>query len=141
MSLSHKLQLSAAYLSVIGAAAVYLLLPKVIGASIDEVANLAGSGQAILGTVMKFVLLILGLSLVRGIFAFLQNHIGENLSQVVAYELRNRFYDHLQNLSFGFHDRQHTGNLMSRAISDVESVRMFVNAGINWLIRNALLIV
>ncbi len=130
MTLSHKLHLSAAYLSVIGAATVYLLLPKAIGYSIDEIVELADSGQPILGTVLIFVLLILGLSLVRGIFAFLQTHVGENLSQVVAYELRNRFYDHLQNLSFGFHDRQHTGNLMSRAISDVESVRMFVNTGI-----------
>ena len=56
--------------------------------------------------------------------------MGEAVGLKVVYELRNRFYDHVQNLSFAFHDRQHTGNLMSRAITDVEAMRMFVNGGL-----------
>ena len=41
-------------------------------------------------------------------------------------DLRNQLYNHLQKLSYAFHDRSQTGQLMSRATSDVEGVRMFV---------------
>ena len=52
------------------------------------------------------------------------------MSQHVAYDIRNTFYDSLQRLSFGYHDKQHTGNLMSRATLDVEGIRMFMNFGL-----------
>ena len=69
-------------------------------------------------------------SSIRGIFAYGQTYLGEALSQKVAYDLRNSFYDSLQRLSFAYHDRQHTGNLMSRATADVEGIRMFINVGL-----------
>ena len=48
----------------------------------------------------------------------------------MAYDLRNEFYDHLQRMSFAFHDRQQTGNLMSKATTDMEGIRMFVQMGL-----------
>ena len=48
----------------------------------------------------------------------------------MSYDLRNMLYDHVQHMSFGFHDRHHTGALMSRAITDVENIRMFINMGL-----------
>ena len=42
---------------------------------------------------------------------------------------RNLLYDKLQNVSFAFHDKEHTGDLMSRATADVEAMRRFVNMG------------
>ena len=75
-------------------------------------------------------LVIIGTSVVRGVFSFGQMYLGEALAQTVAYDVRNAFYDHVQHLSFSFHDRNHTGNLMSRAITDVESLRMVVHMGI-----------
>ena len=74
--------------------------------------------------------MILILSLIRGLLTFGQTYFGEKLSQAVAYDLRNRFYNHIQHLSFEFHDTNHTGNLMSRAITDVEAFRMFIMAGL-----------
>ena len=62
--------------------------------------------------------------------SFTQTYFGEVLSELVAYDLRNSFYDKVQHQSFGFHDRNHTGNLMSRAITDVENIRMFINMGL-----------
>ena len=59
-----------------------------------------------------------------------QNYLAESLSQFVSYDLRNDFYDRVQHQSFAFHDRHHTGNLMSRAITDVENIRMFINMGL-----------
>ena len=48
---------------------------------------------------------------------------------MVAYDIRNSYFDKLQHLAFGFHDKQMTGALMSRATADVEGIRMFVNMG------------
>ncbi len=114
----------------IGAVAAFVTLPKLFGSAIDEIDALLRGGEASDSTVLLLVSLILVLGAIRGILSFWQTYLGETLSQVTVYELRNSFYDHVQHLSFGFHDRLHTGNLMSRAIVDVEAVRMFINLGI-----------
>lgn len=73
---------------------------------------------------------ILGASLLRGFSDFSRTYTTDSLSQLVSYDLRNLLYDKLQRLSFGFHDKEHTGNLMSKATSDIEAVRRFVNLGL-----------
>ena len=113
-----------------GGLAAYMYLPKLFGTAVDRVAETLQRGDASQGDILPVVLLILAISAVRGVLSFSQNYLGETLAQHVAYDLRNAFYDHVQRLSFAFHDRHHTGNLMSRAISDVENVRMFVNMGL-----------
>ena len=130
MAFAHKRLIAAAYLATIGAATAYLLLPKLIGRAVDDIAEVGRTGEVPQGTILVAVLSILGLSVLRGVLSFAQTYFGESLAQRVSYRMRNSFYDHVQHMSFGFHDRQHTGNLMSRAISDVESIRMFVNMGV-----------
>ena len=125
----YRLHLTAAYLCTAGATAAYLFLPWLFGNAIDEIAQVVVDGDVSDSAILTLVLAILGLSVLRGILSFGQTYLGEALSQLVAYDLRNAFYDHVQHLSFGFHDRHHTGNLMSRAITDVEAVRMFINMG------------
>ena len=70
---------------------------------------------------------IVAVSLLRGGFAFGQTYLGEFISQRVAYDIRHLIYDRIQRLSFAFHDKAETGQLMSRATQDVEAVRMFVS--------------
>ncbi len=123
IALRHKWRLVGAYACTLGAAGAYLVLPKLIGNAIDRIEGGDASSDAIL----TIALAILALSAVRGLLSFGQTYMGESLSQSVAYDLRNSFYNHVQHLSFGFHDRQHTGNLMSRAITDVENIRMSIN--------------
>lgn len=72
---------------------------------------------------------LVGAAAVRGGFGFLQAYWGEVVSQGVAYDLRNRVYDKLQRLSFSYHDRAQTGQLLARVTSDVEIVRQFVGTG------------
>ncbi len=74
-------------------------------------------------------LAILGANLLRGGFGFGRTYLGEFISQRVAYDLRNLLYNRIQRLSFAFHDKAQTGQLMSRATQDVEAVRMFVSQG------------
>ncbi len=108
----------------------YLYLPRLFGRAIDQVDEALQVGTLSAGAITTTVMLILGISVIRGIFAYFQQYLGEALSQDVSQDIRNAFYDKVQHLSFGFHDRYHTGNLMSRAITDVENIRMFINMGV-----------
>ncbi|GAC1640981.1 MAG: ABC transporter ATP-binding protein [Ktedonobacteraceae bacterium] len=73
---------------------------------------------------------ILGTSILRGLFAYGQGYFSQSISNLVAYDLRSIMYDHLQNLSFSFHDDSETGQLMSRMTADIEAVRMFFPMGL-----------
>ena len=130
IALGHKRILGTAYLATAGALAAYLYLPRLFGEAIDEVANVVVDDGVDDTKILTIFLLIVGISIVRGLLSFVQTYLGEALGQHVSYDLRNSFYDRVQHLSFEFHDRFHTGNLMSRAISDVENIRMFINMGI-----------
>lgn len=119
-----------AYTSMIGALVAYILLPRYFGEAIDKIAEVFETGEYSHGAILSIVVIILGLSFVRGVLSFFQTYYGEALSQFVSYDIRNAFYNHVQHQSFGFHDRNHTGNLMSRAITDTENIRMFINMGL-----------
>ena len=130
LTFAHKWLLTISLLCVSGATAAYLVLPWLFGAAVDEVANVFKGGSVSEAVIFRISLTILAVSLIRGALTFGQTYFGERLSQAVAYDIRNRFYDHVQNLSFKFHDTHHTGNLMSRAITDVEAFRMFIMASL-----------
>jgi ATP-binding cassette, subfamily B, multidrug efflux pump len=84
---------------------------------------------------------ILIFAVVRGIFSFLQVFYAEKNSQGVAFEMRNDLYAKVQKLSFSYHDRNQTGQLMVRATDDVEKVRLFIGQGLLQLVGAFLLIV
>ncbi len=69
-------------------------------------------------------------AILRGVFAFLQVFWAERNSQNVAYDLRNDLYAKIQSLSFSYHDKNQTGQLMIRATDDVEKVRLFIGQGL-----------
>jgi ABC-type multidrug transport system fused ATPase/permease subunit len=73
---------------------------------------------------------ILAVSMLRGLAAYGQGYYSQAVSNEVAYDLRNRLYDHLQRLSFSYHDDSETGQLMSRASPDIEAVRNFFPFGL-----------
>ena len=77
----------------------------------------------------------------RAIAAFGQQYYGEWLTYRVAYDLRTQFYGAVQNLPFSFHDRAHTGDLMSRATSDITETERFVGIGLMGLTSTILLMV
>ncbi|MBM3934836.1 MAG: ABC transporter ATP-binding protein [SAR202 cluster bacterium] len=123
----HKWMMALSYLCLIGTTAFHLILPRLFGEAIDKVAAMLDGGVVSNTTILTISLLILGAGLARGLFAYGQTYLGEAMGQVTVYDIRNKFYDHVQHLSFAFHDKQHTGNLMSRAIVDMEAIRLFVN--------------
>jgi ATP-binding cassette, subfamily B, multidrug efflux pump len=96
------------------------------GTAIRE-ASPSYSGET--STLMTVGIAILCIALLRGVFTYFMQFMGEWLSQHVAYDLRNNIYDRLQRQSYAYHDKQQTGQLMSRATQDVESTRMFIQMG------------
>jgi ATP-binding cassette subfamily B multidrug efflux pump len=79
-------------------------------------------------------------ALLRGLFAFLQVFWSERNSQSVAFDLRNDLYAKIQNLSFSYHDRNQTGQLMVRATDDIEKVRLFIGQGLLQLVGAVVLL-
>ena len=102
-----------------------LVVPWIIREAIDTVISKGESSFLVLAAGA-----IIGASILRGAFAYGNHYIGEVTSQKVAYDVRNAIYDQLQRLSFAYHDRTQTGQLMSRATVDVEAVRMFLGRGL-----------
>ncbi len=78
-------------------------------------------------TLILAALLVVGFAIARGISAFAQTYISESLGQRIAYDLRNQIYDTVQRLSYAYHDKVQTGQIMSRATQDVEAIRMFMS--------------
>ncbi len=75
-------------------------------------------------------LVILAASMLRGLFAYGQSYLAQSTSQLVAYDLRNRIYDHLQKMGFSFYNASETGQLMSNLTVDIEAVRNFIVLGL-----------
>lgn len=76
------------------------------------------------------VLLVIAFAVVRGVFAFVQAYMSERVSQGVAFDFRNQIFAKIQRLSFSYHDQNQTGQLMIRATSDVENLRLFIAQGL-----------
>jgi ATP-binding cassette subfamily B protein len=117
----QRRQAALTYICLFAGAALSMAIPQLTGRAIDLA---LGSSQTSLLVYMAMG--IAGAGILRGVLNYGQTYLAEALSQRVAYNLRNMMYDRLQKLSYAFHDRSQTGQLMSRATSDVEGVRMFV---------------
>jgi ATP-binding cassette subfamily B protein len=121
------------------ATAVDLIIPMLIRQVIDcGIQGTAGgrAAQACPGPVDPLALawhaavLIVGLTILKGAFQFGQGYLGEYGAQGIAYDIRNEMYRHFQRLSFSWHDRAQTGQLMARATSDVEQLRNFTGRAV-----------
>lgn len=83
--------------------------------------------EAALYTALGLIVLF---AIARGAFAFAQTYMSERVSQGVAFDFRNDIFAKIQRLSFSYHDRNRTGQLMIRATDDVEKVRIFIGQGL-----------
>ena len=134
MAWRHRVRLLIGYLTIVIAVGLSLVIPLTFREAINM---LVVFEDGVIRTVedTKFsALVVLGLillaaSVIRGFIDFARTYCTDSLSQKVAYDVRNDMYDKLQHLSFAYHDKEHTGNLMSKVTSDVEAIRRYVNMG------------
>ncbi len=112
-----------------------MAIPWILGESIDAVLGYGERSFLILAAV------VVGASALRGIFSYGNTYLSEVISEKTSYDIRNAIYDRLQRLSFAYHDKTQTGQLMSRATVDVEAVRMFFGRGLLSIAQTFLLFV
>jgi ABC-type multidrug transport system fused ATPase/permease subunit len=112
-----------------------VLIPWLIGRAVNAIEG--GDKPDLLPLALAIVgagLLRLGLTGVRRVVA-------GKVSLAVEFDLRQRFYAHLQRLELSFFDAQQTGQLMSRATVDLQSIRFFLGYGLIFITQNLLTIV
>src|SRR5579884_584780 len=132
----YKRLAALAYASLLVSSAAQLAVPQLVQSIVDTVARVAAnpSTAAANGDAQRALFLAGGLivlfALARGLFAFSQAFNSERVSQSVAFDFRNELYAKIQRLSFSYHDRTQTGQLMVRATDDVEKVRTFIGQGL-----------
>ena len=85
--------------------------------------------------------LIVGIGLVKAVLMVGRRFISGRQALGVEFDLRNSLYAHLLRLSFGYYDRHQTGQLMSRATIDLQTVRFFLGYGLIFFFQHILTIV
>ena len=129
--------------SLIGAAAS-LTLPRLFGRAVDQATHLLAGGaaqaEAATHALLISAMLVILATTVRGFLTMASAYQSEYLSQKVARDLRVAFFQQLQRLSFGFHDKVHSGDLITRGMLDLEGARAFIQGAMQPAVALALLI-
>lgn len=94
------------------------------------IAQLQADQSGATAALLTAMVAIVGFAILRALFAFGQLYNAERVSQNVAFDFRNELFAKIQRLSFSYHDRNQTGQLMIRATDDVEKVRLFIGQGL-----------
>jgi ATP-binding cassette subfamily B protein len=85
--------------------------------------------------------LVFGLAVAAGISAYVSRLFLMQTAYAIEFDLRNMLYVHLTRMEFGFYDRVQTGQLISRANSDIRSVQMYLTFGPAILVQCAIAVV
>jgi ATP-binding cassette subfamily B protein len=113
-----------------------LVTPRLSQRIVDE-----GIGQQDGSLILNLSLAIIGITLLSSVFTFAQGYWSAKVSQGVAYDLRNLLYAKIQDLSFSYHDRAQTGQLLTRVTSDVDLVQQFLGAVILQIVGGLILMI
>jgi ATP-binding cassette, subfamily B, multidrug efflux pump len=127
---------AAAYACMLAVTGLALIIPQFIRFIVDE-----GIEKGNIALLTRSVLGLLGLTVLKSAISYVQGRMTETASQGVAYDLRRDIHRKLAGLSFSYHDRAETGQLLSRAIQDVERVRFLTGRALQRLVEGAVLAV
>jgi ATP-binding cassette subfamily B multidrug efflux pump len=122
----YRLHLILGTLFVLASVAFGVFVPRYVGHAIDD---LQTSGITY-GRLLRSVLIIIGTSIMSGIFLFYQRRTLINMSRYIEYDLRQDFYASLQRMPLEFFQHHRTGDLMARATNDLGAVRQIVGPAI-----------
>ena len=127
----YRRQMVLAWMAVFTSGALVQLSPQLVRIALnqglrpiyenDVFTRLDGNPRLLVYTALAIVVFAIG----RGLTQFSQTFLGESIGQKVSYDIRNDVYDHIQRMSYAFHDQVDTGQIMSRTTQDVENIRMF----------------
>jgi ABC-type multidrug transport system fused ATPase/permease subunit len=124
---------------------VSVQIPLLTKAAIDNVVTPLAEGRLDVefgkNTLIVLMLEIIGLTVVAGFFSFIQRYANTYFSQKVVYDIRNDVFASLQNQSFAFYDKTHTGQLLSRVTTDMDRIRRFLGFQLSFLMTSIILLV
>ena len=109
-----------------------LISPKILEMVFDELEEVSVDAARTLtpGRLIFFALLIFGVALLAGVLRFLQRRTVQGVARQMEYHLRADFFIHLQKLSAAYYDNVRTGDLMARATSDLNAIRMVLSSAV-----------
>lgn len=120
-------------LAALGASGAGLVIPLITQRVVDTIA--AGSG---FGPLVPLLVLALVLGLTEAGLILVRRRVIARPTATLEKRMRDDLYAHLQRLPVAFHDRWQGGQLLSRAISDLTTIRMFIAFGLIFMVVNAL---
>lgn len=130
-----------AYLAMVIITAANLSVPQLIRWIIDNGISKLNQSPTAGSTILAGILGLLGLTILKGIATFFQGRWTEIGSQSVAFDLRNAIQTKLTLLSFSFHDQSQTGQLLSRAVQDVERIRFLTGRATQRIMDGVILLI
>ena len=131
----YKERTALAILTLLGATAVALAPPYLVGRAVDEVKR--GDTHLLGWLVVAFVATgVLGIA-----FTYAQTYYTGWTGERMLADLRNQLFRHLQRLSLGFYERNRAGVIISRLTNDVEALDQLVTDGVTSLVQNTLTLV
>jgi ATP-binding cassette subfamily B multidrug efflux pump len=132
----YRWQVVVAFLCLLLANAINLIQPQFTRLVVDS-----GIKVGDMREVISMSVAIVDFAILRAVFSFLQGFMIARTAQGIAYDMRNRLYAKIQALSFSYHDRAQTGQLMTRGTSDVDLVQGFVGNGFLMMTGAALMMI
>ena len=111
---------------------ILLISPKILQMVFDELERAFREPDFTVspGRVLFFALLVFGVALFAGILRFAQRRIIQGVARQMEFHLRADFFLHLQKLSAAYYDNVRTGDLMTRATSDLNAIRMVLSSAV-----------
>lgn len=114
-----------ALISLLLVTAANLVSPQILRVVVDQ-----GISARNLEVILYASLALVLVAVLRAIFSFTQGYWSEKASQGAAYDMRNTIFSQIENLSFSYHDKAQTGQLMTRVTNDVDQVRNFTGGSL-----------
>ena len=119
--LAHKWMFGFSLLASFVGLAVQVQIPNEVGQAIDALAPKSHGAS-----LEHFVTIIVILAAIRFVLTYTSRNYLLKTAYRIEYDLRNIMYEHLSRMSFSFYDRVQSGQLISRANSDIRSVQMYL---------------
>ncbi len=132
----YRVSLAVSSVLAIASQVAGIFVPVLTGVVINEI-----DGSPDTQVLMLEIGAIVALGLLRGALMYGRRVISGRQALAVEYDMRDELYSHFLRLSFGFYDRSQTGQLMSRATIDLQSVRFFLGYGLIFFAQHVVTIV
>ena len=145
LALRYRGRFILATLTSLGATIFNIAIPRLLGVAVDRADALLRQGpvqaEAALQALTLSGGLLIGAAALRGLLQMVSGFQSEYIGQSVGRDLRLAFFEKLQRIGFDYHDKVHSGDLITRGMLDLEGVRGFIENGLQRLLTLTLLVV